>query len=83
MEDVAAGQWKFTDGQSWNRDPEISITCLDQIITEPQCVYNDQTDFQGEDLPEIYGGGGVETSQRYQISNLKIFETKFYVQFLC
>ena len=64
MEDVAAGQWKYTDGQSWNKDPLITISCLDRLRSDPQCVYSDETDFQGEDLPEIYGGGGVETSQR-------------------
>ena len=64
MEDVAAGQWKFTDGKSWNRDQEIQVTCLDSAEEGlPRCVYEDQMTFIGEDLPAVFGGGGVETNQ--------------------
>jgi len=64
VEDVAAGQWKFTDGKSWNRDQEIQVTCLDSAEEGvPRCVYEDQMTFIGEDLPEVFGGGGVETNQ--------------------
>jgi len=64
VEDVAPAQWKYTDGRSWNLDSEITVTCLDQLSDDPVCVYSDQTDFQGEDLPDVFGGGGVETNPK-------------------
>jgi len=65
VEDVAPAQWKYTDGRSWNLDSEITVTCLDKLSDDPVCVYSDQTDFQGgEDLPEVFGGGGVETNPK-------------------
>ena len=63
MESVAAGQWKFTDGKSWNRDEQIRVSCLDSEESGlPRCLYEDQTAFLGEDLPAVFGGGGVETN---------------------
>jgi len=59
-EDTPTGQWKYTDGQSWHRDSSLKITCVEQEL--PECVYNDQTDFEGGDLPEALGGGGLVTS---------------------
>ena len=59
-EDTPTGQWKYTDGQSWNRDSSLKITCVEQEL--PECAYNDQTDFEGGDLPEALGGGGLITS---------------------
>lgn len=59
-EDTPNGQWKYTDGQSWNRDTDLRITCVEQEL--PECSYNDQTDFEGGDLPEALGGGGLVTS---------------------
>ena len=59
-EDTPTGQWKYTDGQSWNRDSRLKITCVEQEL--PECAYNDQTDFEGGDLPEALGGGGLITS---------------------
>ena len=31
------------------------VSCLDLAVTS-QCVYNDQTEFVGGDLPEVRGG---------------------------
>ena len=63
MEDVAAGQWKYTDGKSWKLDQQITVLCLDVVEPGlPRCLYEDQTAFVGSDLPEIFGGGGVETN---------------------
>ena len=61
VEDVPVNQWKYTDGSAWHVDPLLRVSCLDQSVT-PQCLYNDQTEFVGGDLPEVFGGGGVETS---------------------
>eukprot|EP00092_Neocalanus_flemingeri_P035239 GFUD01038343.1.p1 GENE.GFUD01038343.1~~GFUD01038343.1.p1 ORF type:complete len:1287 (+),score=506.35 GFUD01038343.1:270-4130(+) len=61
VEDVSSNQWKYTDGSAWHVDPSLRVSCLDQTVT-PQCMYNDQTEFVGGDLPEVFGGGGVETS---------------------
>lgn len=58
-EDTPISQWKFTDGISWNLDTNLTITCLDQ--EEPACEYNDQTIFEGGDLPAPLGGGGLVT----------------------
>merc|ERR1719481_166230 len=59
-EDTPAGEWKYTDGESWTLDANITVTCLDQEM--PDCEYKDQTNFQGGDLPSPLGGGGLETS---------------------
>ena len=59
-EDTPVGQWKYTDGQSWHRDSSLKIRCVEREL--PECVYNDQTDFEGGDLPEALGGGGLVTS---------------------
>ena len=59
-EDTPTGQWKYTDGQSWHRDSSLKITCVEREL--PECAYNDQTDFEGGDLPEALGGGGLVTS---------------------
>ena len=64
VEDVQFGQWKFTDGKGWRSDSGIAARCLDEPATEPECLYNDNTDFDGEDLPDVFGGGGVETDPR-------------------
>jgi len=61
VEDVRANQWKYTDGSAWHVDSHLRVSCLDETVT-PQCLYNDQTEFVGGDLPEVFGGGGVETS---------------------
>jgi len=61
VEDVRANQWKYTDGSAWHVDSHLRVSCLDETVT-PQCLYNDQTEFIGGDLPEVFGGGGVETS---------------------
>ena len=67
------GQWKYTDGRSWNLDSEITVSCLDSVADEePKCEYNDQTEYQGEDLPEVYGGGGVETNPSSSIECMEL-----------
>jgi len=60
-EDVAEQQWKYTDGSAWHVDPLLTITCLDKKAT-PKCTYSDGVQFVGGDLPEEFGGGGLETS---------------------
>jgi len=76
VEDVNPGQWKYTDGRSWNLDSEITVSCLDSVADEePKCEYNDQTEYQGEDLPELYGGGGVETNPSSSIECIKLCES--------
>ena len=63
MEAVAAGQWKYTDGKSWQLDQQITVLCLDEVEAGlPRCLYEDQTTFLGSDLPAVFGGGGVETN---------------------
>ena len=74
MEDVNAGQWKYTDGKSWNLDSEITINCLDKTAAEVNCLYSDQTDFQGGDLPDVFGGGGVETNPRSSAECINLCE---------
>jgi hypothetical protein len=59
-EDTPTGQWKYTDGRSWSLDTSLSVTCVEQELLE--CVYSDQTNFKGGDLPAALGGGGLETS---------------------
>ena len=58
-EDTPASQWKYTDGRSWSIDSSLAITCKEK---ELECVYSDQMDFEGGDLPEVLGGGGLVTS---------------------
>ena len=58
-EDTPASQWKYTDGRSWSVDSSLAITCEEK---ELECVYSDQMDFEGGDLPEVLGGGGLVTS---------------------
>jgi len=60
-EDVPKQQWKYTDGSAWHVDPLLTITCLDKKST-PKCTYSDGVQFVGGDLPEEFGGGGIETS---------------------
>ena len=38
------------------------VNCLD-VAVSPECMYNDQTDFVGGDLPqvEVFVGGGSKT----------------------
>ena len=39
------------------------MSCLDSEESGlPRCLYEDQTAFLGEDLPAVFGGGGVETN---------------------
>ena len=46
VEGVVTGQWKYTDGRSWQVDTELRVVCLDKPEPEPECVYSDQTEFQ-------------------------------------
>ena len=46
VEGVVTGQWKYTDGRSWQVDAELTVLCLDTPEPEPECVYSDQTEFQ-------------------------------------
>ena len=73
-EDTPNGQWKYTDGQSWNRDTDLRITCVEQEL--PECSYNDQTDFEGGDLPEALGGGGLVTSATTSAECIRECETR-------
>jgi hypothetical protein len=73
-EDTPTGQWKYTDGQSWHRDSSLKITCVEQEL--PECAYNDQTDFEGGDLPEALGGGGLITSATSSAECINECETR-------
>ena len=73
-EDTPVGQWKYTDGQSWHRDSSLKITCVEREL--PECVYNDQTDFEGGDLPEALGGGGLVTSATSSAECISECETR-------
>lgn len=59
-EDTPASQWKYTDGKSWSVDSTLTVTCLEEEL--PTCEYSDGTDFEGGDLHEVLGGGGLATS---------------------
>ena len=61
VEDVAKEQWKYTDGSAWHIDSLLTVSCLDSG-SRPECVYNDGVQFLGGDLPEEFGGGGIQTS---------------------
>ena len=28
-QDIPRGQWRFTDGEAWQKDPELRVTCAD------------------------------------------------------
>jgi len=73
-EHTPTGQWKYTDGQSWHRDSSLKITCVEQEL--PECAYNDQTDFEGGDLPEALGGGGLITSATSSAECINECETR-------
>ena len=34
-------------------DHRDQVNCLDMAVT-PECMYNDQTDFVGGDLPQVF-----------------------------
>lgn len=74
-EEVTAAQWKYTDGSSWHIDTGLRVSCLDVAVT-PQCMYNDQMDFVGGDLPEVFGGGGFETDGKSSAECIKECEKR-------
>jgi len=61
VEDVAKEEWKYTDGTTWNVDPQLSVSCLD-AKSKAKCTYNDGVQFVGGDLPSEFGGGGIQTN---------------------
>jgi hypothetical protein len=61
VEAVAPKQWKYTDGTAWHVDDLLTVSCLDPLV-RPECVYSDGMEFVGGDLPEPFGGGGLNTS---------------------
>eukprot|EP00088_Acartia_fossae_P036367 TRINITY_DN3756_c0_g1_i6.p1 TRINITY_DN3756_c0_g1~~TRINITY_DN3756_c0_g1_i6.p1 ORF type:complete len:1426 (+),score=431.11 TRINITY_DN3756_c0_g1_i6:319-4596(+) len=62
VEDVVAGEWKYTDGKAWHVDPTLKLTCLDRQVAKVECTYRDGVQFVGGDLPEEFGGGGIVTA---------------------
>jgi len=60
-EDVAPGEWKYTDGKAWHVDPTLNLTCIDRQSADVECTYRDGVQFVGGDLPDEFGGGGITT----------------------